>query len=508
MVAIAAATAGYELDEVGSAIAQGMLTLEAYRCLSCVSEQCGKVLAALQGRLDQGCGFAGLAENKEAAQSKVKIEMEAMRQSIQEIKKDVTPKIKAVAETAPFISELADEVGALERLLTSKRGALPYRPDCFLTETERAQKEKHLADIQGEVKTLCRWFNDKLVTLEYQGSLDDLRIGERCESMIRALAFAQDMDESERKSIQEAMKVREGLNDKLRAAIKAKSEAVSELLGIQRQMRDAATTYADKLANIEGYMVKQKEIARGMGHGSLRMKGYPPKNNHYAQQIYKNWMEGRWSLLPQTSHRDGSFEFTVDSNLTPAQHVAKDLLTKYVDETDALKQKHSQEMTKMETKASVLQETLPLLAKIEADDQAEIDKSKDAQEKSWSRFALSHPVEYSHIKLLYDVNNYVEKAAQWSGSSSRPFAYIKSLMRQMSGEDHPKVLLPLIGALTTELKDSQKSWPAFLGNVGEFNLKRMLRPMVSSVSDAGRLIVDIRVPEHQAVADEAPQEVD
>jgi len=256
-----------------------------------------------------------------------------------------------------------------------------------------------------------------------------------------------------------------------------------------------------KLAHFEGLMMKQKEIAKGLGQGSIQMKGYPPAHDAQAKKIYKNWMDGRWGQLPESRYESGPFKFEVDSELTKEQTAAKKVLDKYVDEIDELKKQHNEEMTKMVTRKTILEQSMPELEQAEDTDRKAVEDVKQRHEKSWAIFAAAHPIEYSHITLLYDINNFVGKVAQWSCSPRNAFVEVKSLMREMKSLDsgHPRDLLPIVEALSVQLNDSTSSWPAFLKDMGEFPLKRMMKPAIKGPGEVTQKIHDFNMSEQQVV---------
>lgn len=103
----------------------------------------------------------------------------------------------------------------------------------------------------------------------------------------------------------------------------------------------------------------------------------------------------------------------MNSNLTTEQDNAKKILDQDVDEIDELKQKHNEDMTAIDTEAKTHEASVPILQKDEDNKTNALGDAKQQEEKSWSLFEASKPIEYSYVKMLYHIGNYTEKAAQW-----------------------------------------------------------------------------------------------
>lgn len=159
-----------------------------------MTEHCGKIFAAVQRRLCGSMTLTGI-QDKEPAQEQVRAELQNMRNSVDEIKQDLLPKINKIARSAAIVDDLGRKVKkSLSQELKRKKVKLPKSPDALHKEKER--KEKVLDAAEGTVSTLCSTYLRKI-----------------------ALEFGQEMTESERRSFEAAMEIRKQLTDELLASI-------------------------------------------------------------------------------------------------------------------------------------------------------------------------------------------------------------------------------------------------------------------------------------------------
>merc|ERR1712232_395850 len=203
---------------------------------------------------------------------------------------------------------------------------------------------------------------------------------------------------------------------------------------------------------------------------------------------------GRWDQLHSYSS-GGTFSITIDSNLTVKQTDARNLMTTFVEEADQLKTEQLDVMLKMEQKLKELEETLPFKKEAEMVAQRNVDDAKTKHEASWYKFAMQHPVEYSEIKLFYDVNTSVGKVAQWMFADDPKFAQLKMWMKKLEGlskltDFHPEILLPVIKQIEAQLTDQNKSSIALLKNLGSADLRRQMRPVCRDYESAAKSLDD------------------
>jgi len=287
------------------------------------------------------------------------------------------------------------------------------------------------------------------------------------------------------------------LTDDLLKAARAHASKEAEKTKVAEQLTQAQISFELKKAEYEARMERQSSIVKGSGQGSMHMKGHPPNNDAQANEIYNNWMSGRFSQLPQGEYSCGSFSFTRDSTLTPAQATASKLMDDYIDKVDDLKNKHTEKANGIESKIKLLDAELPLLEAAKENAKKKLDdaQSKD-EELAWASFATSNPVEYSQIKLLFNVNTFITKVASWGCSPPRHLVKIKSLMHDLKGGDnemddyHPHVLLPIVNELVIELNDSRMSSIALIKDMGEFELKKVLKPMIRDFDGMAGMLQD------------------
>lgn len=109
------------------------------------------------------------------------------------------------------------------------------------------------------------------------------------------------------------------------------------------------------------------------------------------------------------------------------------------------------------------------------------DKAKKDAEPHWAAFKAAHPVEYSEIKMVYDVKDYVLKVAQWMFRGDHRLSALKNmygkLEKQAKDEDfNLEVSLATAKLIRQLLSDPNTSTIAMLTGLGERDLKTELMP--------------------------------
>lgn len=474
---------GRATEEVSVAVVDKVVSMQALSVLSGMSEFCGTVVAAVQGKLDGGASFAGMATNRDAAQARVKKEVACMKESTDAIRQCTNSAVDAIVKISEHVDTWLDEVQALDRSLDRQAAKLPRRPDCFLTDAESNRKTKILGDIKKDATELSESFTKGLNEIECPRDCDVQMLRENCDNMVRALAFSPAMAESEERAVKAAIENRSKLSAEL--ANVAQERAVHEVKkrDIEEQMALEKTSFDTKLVHLESSMQAQMVALKKLGRGTVTMKGHPPASDKNAIKFYSAWMAGRWKDC--TPYCSGSFSIVVDSDLTPLQRDGKANLEHIVDQIDDLKRKHQEKLTGLGGELSKLQAVTSIKHDREREAKEAVERAKGNFEQTLADFSMSNPVEYSQIMLLYQINECILKVAEWSFKINPGLAHIKLLSKELARVDdfHPEDLKGIVQALKDFLDTPRDSLVAFLRNVGSFELRRALKPRVSGLAD-------------------------
>lgn len=476
---------GRATEEVSVAVVDKVVSMQAMSVMYGISQVCANVVNAVQGCLDDGASFSGLAKNKAAAQERVKVQVARMKESTNEIRKVTYSAVDSIVKTSEHAETWSDEVQAFDNSLTRQLAKLPRRPDLFLTAAESDRKTRILDGIERDAKNLCALFNKGFDEIDCQLDVDTNMVRENCDNMIRALAFSPDMVESQARAVQEAIENRSKVSAELASVAGERAAHEVKLRGFEAKQAIARTTFFTKLVELESSMMAQKETLKQLGSGTVTMTGRPPSSDPIAQELYNDWNAGRWKKL--YPYRSGtSFSIVIDSNLTPKQRQGKENLERIVDQIDALKVKHQEEMQSLDAKLSNLKSCTKIKLDSEREAEEAVERVKAKNVGTWADFSMSNPVEYSQIQLLYQINDCILKVAEWSFRLDPGLADIKALSRELARADnfHPEQLQAIVWALKERLDTPRDSVVAFVKNVGTAALRRALKPSVGSVAFA------------------------
>jgi len=478
-------------QEISPAVIKKMTQMEALSLMHRTVETCGKLTAVVQGNLDNGACVAGATKDVAASQQRIAAGIERMKDCVNQMRKATKAQVACIVKTCEHADNWIDEVKAFDCSLTRRAAKLPCRPDSLLTPDERARKENILEGIRRDTKDLVTLVNKGCEDLEgSQVEMDVEKVMEACNDMVQALAFSPGVEEDQKQAVEKAMENRKEVNDRFVSANKERIKTEADIRGLQDKLNNAQVTHERKLLELERALSEHKKLASQLGRGSVTMRGSPPFGDAIAQKLHKAWMDGRWGDLHSystCSQWGTTFSIEIDSNLKPAQKEAMNNMNRIVDEVAELKRKHQEEAMELNSKASELRATIKVQKNAEEEARRAMDKAKATDEVSWANFSMSHPVEYSTIKRLYEVNDCVQKAAEWSSDKVNPeLAMIRTYVKELARTDdfHPLELQPSVRGIKHLLEDNHTSPMAFVKSIGGFKLRQLLMPKVNVDADA------------------------
>merc|ERR1719414_1223731 len=196
-------------------------------------------------------------------------------------------------------------------------------------------------------------------------------------------------------------------------------------------MKDMQSTFKMKLSMLDARIEIAKETIATCGHGRITMTGSPPERDDVAQTLYKDWMKQRWSKL--FNYKSGGFSIVVDAQLTPAQKAASEQMTELVDQADKLKVDHQSKIQPVHDECERFKAKLPALKRAEEIAHQQYEKAQRIGEQpSWHEFKHQYPNEYAQIKLMYQVNTYIGRAANWIGTVDSDLQTLESLVGELA----------------------------------------------------------------------------
>merc|ERR1712050_566479 len=205
------------------------------------------------------------------------------------------------------------------------------------------------------------------------------------------------------------------------------------------------------------------------------MTGKPPKDDPVAQELYNRWMSEQWHKL--SPYSSGKFSVKYDSNLTEVQKDAESNHKQAVEEFDKAKVDFNKKIQPKQERIMELENAiLPRLKQNIKEAETALGKLVDSVDDSWEAFMLKSPTEYAQIILLQEVSVNVGKVSEWMVSVDEPASPVSQLMNLLKYEEDPTTLLEAIEELIQMLSNPKESPVAFLKNLGEIGLKRLMKP--------------------------------
>merc|ERR1719195_1994474 len=178
---------GGATEEVSVEVMDRVVSMQAMSVMHGMSAVCGEVVSAVQGRLDDGASFAGLAEDRAAAQERVIAQVDKMKQSADQIRDFTEGAVKEIIDVSEKAKTWLEDVEVLEDNLTKWAKKWPRVP---LTASMRNKKEHILKWMVEDTQALVAKFEKSFTEIHDQKPVDLAELRDNFNNMIRALAFS------------------------------------------------------------------------------------------------------------------------------------------------------------------------------------------------------------------------------------------------------------------------------------------------------------------------------
>ena len=275
-------------------------------------------------------------------------------------------------------------------------------------------------------------------------------------------------------------------------------------------MQRQQATYELELMEHNKRITTQRDILKGLGQGTIRMKGSP--NDTISRELWNLWEQGRWGeLMKRGSYKStegfSTFSLTVDSNLTPAQKQGIANLEQYIREADTLKEAHLKIMQELDSDHNQLRDTMFIYEKDRVKAEQQLTDADSENEPNWELFASKYPVQYSEIKMLHTINKHVSKVAEWMFQVNTTTGPLKALVSKLESltsrsECDPGEALVLVKNIQDILKRPTACPLAFLTAIGGRDLRRQMRPLIRDTQKAPlQALADFEKDQHPIEVD-------
>lgn len=471
---------------VSREVIQKTMSLHAISVMYGVTDACSKTVAALQGRIDQGDDFGGMAGEKIKLEShnSVKSEVEELKKSINEIHEAVDQRTNAVARTAEYADDWAAEVKSLQRAIESFLKRWPARPDRLLLPDERRTKQAIFDKISERINELVAQFKKDRKACQCDRDFDCKDINDRSSKLVRALAYSPHLDQAQQKCIMDAIKSRSLLEEELAKKVEARTKMELEIGDCKLRLENASCVMYNRLRQVQLKKETQREHNIHLGQGSVNMWGKAPKDDKVAVQLEEYWQNGEFDKLSNYEVKGpwGTiFKVKRSPQLTPEQKKGFALMEKYLKEEDDIKAEFWNEVKRHHDKKTILEGQIGNLRNAEDVARKEVEDSRSISDDSWNTFKMKCPVAFSQIELLYNVNEYVGTVAKWTFHMNTNLHPIAGLMRRLEEEleiepFHPKNVLRVVEEMLENLESQDTSSVALFRNIGGRDLRKLMRP--------------------------------
>lgn len=461
--------------------------IHALMCMNVVVEACSDVMASLQGKLESAKGDEsfGLVGTKADALK----EIEKMTKSIDAIRQATDVRVDANARAARLTLKVEDAVVGLRKALEfDLRLNLFSQPDWLLSNCKKECRDEVIRTRCKEVGQLCRDLREFLNEIQDTGDeLECRKITKQCSTMIKFLAFGPQLQEEHRKAMEEALKIEEQLKDELAESIRNLAKKEGDLAALQDQMQTQQQSFDLRLQIHNQKIDSQKALLRGLGQGTITVRGTP--YDDLTKKYWQLWQTGKWAEVTEMgTYRSRRFSVIIDSDMTSEQKKGMALMEEYISELDQMKQNHQLKMTELLTAKGQCSAALYMDSEKKTKAEQRVKEAEQKHEPLWSMFAVSHPVEYSEVKMLYNTSKHVTKVAEWmfqghiSSGTLKMFVGQLEMLKSVEYFDHSFCLM-LIKQIEELLTSQDLSPVAFLKSIGEHTLKRVLRPWIQADLD-------------------------
>jgi hypothetical protein len=472
--------------------------INAIRCMHVVTEVCKDVCDAISGSLAKGTANESFGLN--ATKGEALAEVAKMEASIDQVFEAVNQQCEVQTMSARQGGKMLEELEAVVSSVEfDQKHQLFKRPTFLLTASEKERKNELEESLKKDVKEFCKKAKTGIQAMsdvDAGGDFDHMAIHRQCSSMVKMLCFSPELKQSQMEAVQNAIEVREKLDDELVKHTINRGKEEKHVESILKQMRNSQATFELQLQEINAKISQQKLMLQGLGQGTLHMYGTPPADDPNAMKAWNMWQDGKWNELIQNGSYSVTrgnrviFSITVDSDLTPKQKQGAKLMDDYIKEADTLKDKHLATMTAHEQELSTHKALLDRHKTAEEAARQRSEEAKAAAEPSWHVFAAKHPIEFNNIQMLYNVKECIVKVAQWMFHASIPMATLKIMLNKL--ENHAKLesgfspdfVLTTGKVLQAFLTENNKSPLAFVASVGERELKQIIKPRKKNLCGA------------------------
>jgi len=460
--------------------------IAAVGALWAVTEVSNDIVEGIKGRLDIQEDWGKMLTNGRKMSMNKKENLEAslgkISETIDSIRSVLNASVNRICSISHHGDDWAAEVKAAQVAVKRLVRRLPKRPVFLLTSKEKKKKEHIESQIEHIVSNMCGRVETALRKIpKVEAEIDQEQVHRNCNEMIKALAYDPNIERKQQEAINNAVTERNRLYDILAKASSELQKTKTEVDHISADLLRMKLTFDTKLTAINRRIDDAKQSVSDLGQGSITMRGRPPKDDTIAKELYEHWMSGRWKKL--YTYSSGSFSVKKDARLTKAQTDATETMDQLVDEADALKKEYGEKMEVPEGRRSELKGKLDALNKKYKNAETDANKAERQDGPTWGEFKNSHPGQYAEIQLMYSVNKNVSKAAQWTFRASSSTRMVETILYEINEMDNviPDVTLDLLKALAVEVANPSTSPIALLSEVGEFYLKTLLMPKVSSI---------------------------
>lgn len=451
--------------------------IQASRAVYMVTDACGQVGAALIGKLDRGHDFTGpkSKSGNTGSNDDIKIKAEQMQKNAISCMTSVSSKIDALTNTARFSTKWQSELAGLKRIVVKMKKKLPLRPDMLLTERELEKKEKMMDQVFDAVKSVVDKFEKQEEKCKGGVDFNWQEIKLHCLEVARVLAYSPTLETWENEAIETALKARRTASDQLADASSAYQKKKIELEKLLTEISSDEDIWILQRQTMDAKIATLKELKRICGTGMWVMKGTPPRNDPVAQELLQFWNSKQWHKLRVYS--SGSFSMDLDTNLTKAQRDAAVNYDKAIQDYDTQKESFQKKINDKHVRAQEIQRVVLPKLKRDIDDAVEaMEKLANNFDHSFQAFKLKNPTEYAQITLLHEVSDNIGKVSELMVSVDEPASRMSQLMDILKHDDDLNALLETIEELNQIISNSEDSCVAFLKNIGEWDLKKLMKP--------------------------------